>query len=181
MISENIETITLGGGCFWCIEAVFQELQGVVKVESGYSGGKIENPTYQEVCSGETDHAEVVQISFNSNIISIEELLEVFFTLHDPTKLNQQGADIGSQYRSIIIFHNQNQKEIAERVIEVLNQNKVFESQIVTELAPFSAFYKAESYHQEYYKYNKHQYYCVVSIKPKIEKLRKIFSDKIKQ
>lgn len=177
---STLEVITLGGGCFWCIEAIFEELKGVTKVESGYSGGKTLNPTYKEVCSGNTGHAEVVQISYDSKIISLEELLEVFFTLHDPTTLNRQGADVGTQYRSAIFYHNIAQKETAEKVLATLNQNKVFSSPIVTEVTPLSTFYKAENYHQQYYELNKEEPYCRAVIKPKMDKLHKVFNDKIK-
>ncbi len=174
------EIITLGGGCFWCIEAIFEELKGVKKVESGYSGGTIQNPTYKEVCSGNTGHAEVVQISYDPKIISLEEILEVFFTLHDPTTLNRQGADVGTQYRSVIFYHNTAQKETAEKVIGTLNMNKVFTRPIVTEVTAFSTFYKAENYHQQYYELNKEEAYCRAVIKPKMDKLHKVFNDKIK-
>lgn len=174
------EVITLGGGCFWCIEAIFEELNGVKKVESGYSGGKTLNPTYKEVCGGNTGHAEVVQITYDSKIISLEELLEVFFTLHDPTTLNRQGADVGTQYRSAIFYHNTAQKETAEKVLATLNQNKVFSSPIVTEVTAFSTFYKAENYHQQYYILNKEEPYCRAVIKPKMDKLHKVFNDKLK-
>lgn len=177
---DNTETITLAGGCFWCIEAIFEELKGVQKVESGYSGGKTVNPTYKEVCSGNTGHAEVVQITYNPAVISLEELLEVFFTLHDPTTLNRQGADAGTQYRSAIFYHTEKQKEIANKVIATLNKNKVFDSPIVTEITAFSHFYVAEDYHQEYYELNKEQPYCKAVIKPKMDKLHKVFKEKLK-
>lgn len=178
---EATETITLAGGCFWCIEAIFEDLKGVKSVVSGYSGGKISNPSYEEVSSGNTGHAEVVQITYDTKIISLEELLEVFFTLHDPTTLNRQGADVGTQYRSAIFYHNENQKNIAQTVIKTLNTNKVFDNPIVTEVAAFTKFYKAENYHQEYYELNKEQPYCKAVIKPKMDKLQKVFSDKLKQ
>lgn len=177
---KTTETITMGGGCFWCIEAIFEELKGVEKVESGYSGGTIENPTYKLVTSGTTHHAEVVQITYNTSIISLAELLEVFFTLHDPTTKNRQGADIGTQYRSIIFYHDDHQKKTVETIISTLNNEKAFEKPIVTEVVPFKKFYKAENYHQEYYELNKEQPYCKVVIKPKMDKLYKIFSDKLK-
>lgn len=178
---KRMETITLGGGCFWCIEAIFEELKGVTKVESGYSGGKNNNPTYKEVCSGNTGHAEVVQITFNPKVISLEELLEVFFALHDPTTLNRQGADVGTQYRSVIFYHTEMQKNTAQKIKSTLNENKVFDQPIVTEIAPFTKFFIAENYHQEYYELNKEQPYCKAVIKPKMEKLHKIFTDKLKQ
>ena len=175
------ETITLAGGCFWCIEAIFEDLKGVKSVVSGYSGGKISNPNYKDVSSGNTGHAEVVQITYNTNTISLEELLEVFFTLHDPTTLNRQGADEGTQYRSAIFYHNENQNNIAQKVIKTLNTNKVFDKPIVTEVTVFTKFYKAENYHQEYYELNKEQPYCKAVIKPKMDKLHKVFSDKLKK
>jgi peptide methionine sulfoxide reductase msrA/msrB len=178
--TEQLEMITLGGGCFWCIEAIFEELKGVKKVESGYSGGKTEHPTYNEVSSGKTGQAEVVQITYDPNVISLEELLEVFFTLHDPTTLNRQGADAGTQYRSAIFYHNEEQKNIAQKAIVTLNQNKVFDNPIVTEVTAYSKFYKAENYHQEYYELNKEQPYCKAVIKPKMDKLHKVFKDKLK-
>jgi peptide methionine sulfoxide reductase msrA/msrB len=173
------ETITLAGGCFWCMEAVFEDLKGVEKVLSGYSGGVTENPTYKEVCSGNTQHAEAVQITFNPQIISVEELLEVFFTLHDPTTLNRQGADVGTQYRSAIFYHNEKQKQIAINAIAALNSNKAYDKPIVTEVTAFTKFYTAENYHQEYYELNKEEPYCRAVIQPKIEKLHKVFSNKL--
>ncbi|KOY88099.1 hypothetical protein AD998_07100 [bacterium 336/3] len=178
--TESIETITLGGGCFWCIEAIFEELKGVKSVESGYSGGKTINPTYKEISNGDTGHVEVVQVTYDSNIISLEELLEVFFSLHDPTTLNRQGADVGTQYRSAIFYHNDKQKKLAQNVITTLNTNKAFDNPIVTEVSAFNKFYKAENYHQEYYKLNQEQPYCKAVIKPKMDKLHKIFSNKLK-
>lgn len=177
---EMKDTITLAGGCFWCIEAIFEDLNGVKSVVSGYTGGKISNPSYSEVCNGNTGHAEAVQIIFDSKIISIEDLLQVFFTLHDPTTLNRQGEDRGTQYRSAIFYHNENQKIIAQKVIKTLNENKAFNNPIVTEVAAFTKFYKAENYHQEYYELNKEQPYCKAVIKPKMDKLLKIFKDKLK-
>ena len=177
---STLEQITLGGGCFWCIEAVFEELKGVKKVESGYSGGQKANPTYKEVCSGNTGHVEVVNITFDPAEISLEELLEVFFTVHDPTTLNRQGADVGTQYRSEIFYHNQQQKEISEKVIATLNKEKAFAKPIVTKVTAFDKFYIAEDYHQEYYQLNKTQPYCQAVIKPKMDKLHKVFKDKLK-
>lgn len=177
---NTTETITLAGGCFWCIEAIFEELKGVSKVESGYANGKIENPTYKQVCSGNTGFAEAVQITYDKSIISLEELLEVFFTLHDPTTLNRQGADVGTQYRSGIYYHNEEQRKTAEKTIATLNNNMAFENPIVTEVSQFKNFYKAENYHQEYYELNKEHPYCKVVIKPKMDKLHKLFSDKLK-
>ena len=178
--NEKIEMITLAGGCFWCIEAVFEELMGVIKVESGYSGGKLNNPSYKDISTGKTGHAEVVQITYASNVISIEELLEVFFTLHDPTTLNRQGADVGTQYRSAIFYHNQEQKNTAEKIIKTLNENKVFENPIITAVEEYTKFYIAENYHQEYYKLNKQEPYCRAVIKPKMDKLYSVFSNKLK-
>lgn len=178
---DTTETITLGGGCFWCMEAIFEELKGVQKVESGYSGGETENPSYKQVCSGTTKHAEVVQIHYNPHLITTEEILEVFFSLHDPTTLNRQGADVGTQYRSAIFYHNSQQQAIANTVIKTLNQGKAFNDPIVTEVSQFKAFYKAENYHQEYYELNKEEPYCKMVIAPKVTKLHKIFSEKLKK
>lgn len=178
---QNTETITLAGGCFWCIEAIFEDLKGVQKVESGYSGGNLKNPTYREVSTGNTGHAESVQITYNKNVISLEKLLEVFFTLHDPTTLNRQGADVGTQYRSAIFYHNPEQKNTSEKIIKILNDKHAFPNKIVTEVTPFKAFYVAENYHQEYYELNKENPYCRAVIRPKLDKLHKIFSDIIKK
>lgn len=171
---------TLGGGCFWCIEAVFDELKGVESVASGYAGGKVKNPTYREVCSGMTGHAEVTQITFDPRVISFKEILQVFFTVHDPTTPNRQGADIGAQYRSVIFYHDEEQKRIAEQVIAEINAAKIWDDPIVTEIAPFTAFYKAEGYHQDYYVNNPGQPYCQVVIAPKVVKFRKQFRDRLK-
>lgn len=178
--SAMLQTITLGGGCFWCIEAIFTELHGVVKVESGYSGGQTANPTYKDVCTGNTGHAEVVQVTYDPNVISFEELLEVFFTLHNPTTLNRQGADVGTQYRSAIFYHTEVQKEAALKTIAELNKNGVYESPIVTEVTAFNSFYKAENYHQEYFALHQEEPYCRAVIQPKVEKLHKVFTDKLK-
>lgn len=178
---QDKELVTLGGGCFWCIEAFFDELEGVEDAESGYSGGRVENPTYQQVCTGTTGHAEVVQITFDPKVISFREILEVFFTMHDPTTLNRQGADVGVQYRSVIFYRNEEQKSAVEQVIRKVQEAQVWESPIVTEIAPFTAFYKAEDYHQEYYKLNAGQGYCRVVIAPKMEKLREHFRKKLKK
>lgn len=175
------DTLTLAGGCFWCIEAIFEELKGVKSVQSGYSGGITQNPNYKQVCGGTTGHAEAVEIVYDPNTITMEELLEVFFTLHDPTTLNQQGADVGTQYRSAIFYRNEAQKNIAKNVIASLNANKVFKSPIVTEITKFKKFYLAENYHQEYYELNKEEPYCNVVIKPKMDKLHKVFQNKLKQ
>lgn len=174
------ETITLGGGCFWCTEAVFEQLKGVEKVESGYSGGNRPNPTYEQVCSGATGHAEVSQITFDPKIISPKQILEVFFTVHDPTTLNRQGNDVGTQYRSVIFYRNDNQKTVATQVIKEIGAAKIWDGKIVTELAPFKAFYKAEDYHQEYFRLNGQQPYCRSVIAPKVAKFRDHFRDKLK-
>ena len=162
-----------GAGCFWCVEAIFSQLEGVTNVESGYTGGLTNNPTYESICSGTTNHAEVCKISFNQDIITFEELLKLFFKMHDPTTLNQQGADIGTQYRSAIFYTDKEQKEISENYIKSLNDNKIFSNDIVTQIEKFDIFYKAEDYHQDYYKNNKNAPYCRVMIEPKLEKLFK--------
>lgn len=180
MSSNKYEIATLGEGCFWCSEAIFQRIKGVIKVESGYSGGNVPNPSYEAVCSGKTRHAEVVQITFDPSIISYRELLEIFFSTHDPTTLNRQGADVGTQYRSVIFYHNEEQKKIAEEIKEKLNDSKIWENPIVTEISPFKNFYKAEDYHQNYYNNNPYQPYCSFVILPKLEKLKKFFSEKLK-
>ncbi len=174
------ETATFGGGCFWCTEAIFKSLKGVETVESGYSGGKTKNPTYQEVCTGETGHAEVIQITFNPKVISFHELLEVFWETHDPTTLNRQGADSGTQYRSVIFYHSPEQKETAEKYKAELNKENVYNKPVVTEITAFDKFYKAENYHQNYFANNRSQGYCQFVIVPKIEKFRKIFKSKLK-
>ncbi|MCO5250901.1 MAG: peptide-methionine (S)-S-oxide reductase MsrA [Candidatus Kapabacteria bacterium] len=180
MSYKNFDSVTLGGGCFWCVEAVFQRLEGVAKVVSGYSGGKIENPSYKQITTGTTGHAEVIRIYYNPEIITFEELLEIFWMTHDPTTLNRQGADVGTQYRSVIFYHNDTQKEIAERYKKQLNDAKTFDSPIVTEISPLSNFYEAEDYHQNYYNDNSHQPYCSFVITPKIQKLEKLFKQKLK-
>ena len=181
ILAQDKEVVTLGGGCIWCIEAFFDELEGVEDAESGYSGGRVENPTYQQVCTGTTGHAEVVQITFDPKIVSLREILEVFFAMHDPTTLNRQGADIGTQYRSVIFYRNQEQKAVAEQVVREIHDAHLWEAPIVTEIAPFTAFYKAEDYHQEYYKLNPGQGYCRVVIAPKIEKFREHFRKKLRR
>jgi len=175
------EIAVFGGGCFWCLEAVYDQLQGVQDVVSGYSGGHIEQPTYHQVCSGKTGHAEVVQITFDPEIISFKELLDVFFTIHDPTTLNRQGADIGTQYRSIIFYHSQEQREIIEQTIHELNHKGLWSTPIVTEVAPFKVFYPAEGYHQAYFQRNPYQGYCRVLIEPKVAKFRKEYFEKLKR
>jgi len=179
MESKKLELATLGGGCFWCTEAVLLEIKGVEKVISGYSGGNAPGkPTYREICSGLTGHAEVTQVSFDPGIISFHDLLIVFMTTHDPTTLNRQGADVGTQYRSVIFYHNQNQKEVAEEVLSEMSS--YYENPIVTELSPLKKFYDAEDYHQNYYRNNQSQGYCNFVIAPKLSKLRQIHADKLK-
>jgi peptide-methionine (S)-S-oxide reductase len=176
--NNNTDSAIFGAGCFWCVEAVFQRLNGVLKVESGYAGGHVKNPTYREVCSGLTGHAEVVKITFDPTIVSFETLLQVFWQTHDPTTLNQQGADVGTQYRSVIFYLNPQQKEIAEKYKQELNEAKVFNKNIVTEITPYTNFYPAEDYHQNYYNQNANQPYCKFVIAPKLDKLDKIFMQK---
>jgi peptide-methionine (S)-S-oxide reductase len=184
MNSENqpksTEMTTLAGGCFWCLEAVYDELKGVLDVVSGYSGGQVENPTYQQVVTGSTGHAEVVQITFDPAQISFREILGVFFTIHDPTTLNRQGADVGTQYRSAIFYHTEEQKEIAEDVIRDLEAEQIWNGKIVTEMTPLKQFFPAEDYHQEYYAKNPGQGYCRVVIAPKVTKFRNKYSEKLK-
>jgi len=174
------EVATLAGGCFWCLEAVFDDVKGVEQVDSGYSGGNVPNPTYRQVCTGTTGHAEVVQITFDPQLISFKELLQLFFTVHDPTTLNRQGPDVGTQYRSAIFYHTPAQKAIAEQVIKEMTAAQIWPSPIVTEVTPFSAFYKAEDYHQEYFKFNGEQPYCRAVVAPKVAKFRKQFRERLK-
>ncbi|WP_353779721.1 peptide-methionine (S)-S-oxide reductase MsrA [Winogradskyella sp. 3972H.M.0a.05] len=179
MTTKNIQTATFGGGCFWCTEAVFQEVNGVEKVVSGYSGGNAPGkPTYREVCSGLTGHAEVVQVTFDANVISYEDILVIFMTTHDPTTLNRQGADVGTQYRSVIYYHDDIQKEIAEVVVKEITP--YYDNPVVTEISPLDIFYEAEDYHQDYYRNNQSQGYCSFVITPKLTKLRKLQADKLK-
>ncbi len=180
-ISKALEVATFAGGCFWCTEAVFDQLKGVVKVESGYSGGNVPNPSYEDVCSGDTGHAESIQITFDPQVVSFNDLLHIFFTTHDPTTLNRQGADVGTQYRSAVLYHNPEQERIAKEVMQEFEKGKVWKKGIVTQLVPFQAFYKAEDYHQEYYARNSRQPYCRVVIEPKIAKLREHYREKLKQ
>jgi peptide-methionine (S)-S-oxide reductase len=180
-MGNNIEVATLAGGCFWCLEAVFDELKGVESVESGYSGGHAANPTYAQVCDGYTGHAEAVQITFDPLVLSYHDLLTVFFSIHDPTTLNRQGADVGTQYRSAIFFHGEEQKEIAKQVIQEIVAAHIWDDPIVTEVAPFDRFYMAEDYHQEYFAHNSLQPYCRVVIAPKVSKFRKQFVDRLKK
>ena len=174
------ETILLGGGCFWCVEAVFTQLKGVEKVVSGYSGGHTENPTYREVCSGETGHAEVVRLAYNPAVTNVEEILKVFFTVHDPTTLNRQGADVGTQYRSVIFYTNESQRETANQLIEALNKARVCDRPIVTKVDPAGKFDEAEDYHQEYYRYTRSEHYCRMVIQPKLEKFEKVLKERLK-
>ncbi|MEQ1554825.1 MAG: peptide-methionine (S)-S-oxide reductase MsrA [Ferruginibacter sp.] len=178
---SNIDTATLGGGCFWCVEAQLQQLKGVLAVQSGYAGGILKNPTYKEVGTGETGHAEVIQVIFDNNIITYDEILAAFWHAHDPTQLNKQGNDVGTQYRSVIFYNSQKQKLIAEDYKKKINEEHVYDNDIVTEISPLTVFYKAEDYHQNYYNQNKSQGYCQFVIAPKLEKFNKIFKDKLKQ
>lgn len=178
-MSKNIQTATFGGGCFWCTEAIFLEVKGIDKVVSGYSGGNAPGkPTYREVCSGLTGHAEVIQVTFDADVISYMDVLIIFMTTHDPTQLNRQGADVGTQYRSVIYYHNEEQKETAESVVQELAS--YFDQKIVTEISPLDIFYEAEDYHQDYYRNNQQQGYCSFVITPKLQKLRKLHADKLK-
>lgn len=178
--TKRMEVATLGGGCFWCTEAVFSQLKGVEKVEPGYSGGKLENPTYEQVSTGTTGHAEAVQITFDPNVISYKEILEIFFSTHDPTTLNRQGPDVGTQYRSVIFYRNDEQKAIAEQVIKEITEEKIFDAPIVTPLEPFRVFYEAEDYHRNYFKRHPEQPYCSLVIAPKFAKLRELYLSKLK-
>jgi peptide-methionine (S)-S-oxide reductase len=177
---DNTEMATFGAGCFWCVEAVFQRLDGVIKVESGYSGGQIKNPAYREVCSGTTGHAEVCQITFDKTKIGFKDLLEVFWKTHDPTTLNRQGNDAGTQYRSVVFYHNDEQKQLAEKYKAELNKSGAWDDPVITEISPYSTFYKAEDYHQNYFNQNGSEPYCRFVIQPKVEKFEKVFKDKMK-
>lgn len=177
---ENLETATFGAGCFWCVEAIFQQLKGVYSVVSGYTGGHVKNPTYKEVTTGRTGHAEVAQIKFNPSEVSFAELLEIFWQTHDPTTLNRQGNDVGTQYRSAVFYHNEEQKKQAEFYKKELDKSGAFSAPIVTEITAVGDFYVAEDYHQNYYNLNSNQGYCVYVIKPKLEKFKKAFSEKLK-
>ncbi|HYN86753.1 MAG TPA: peptide-methionine (S)-S-oxide reductase MsrA [Pyrinomonadaceae bacterium] len=174
------EVATLGGGCFWCVEAVFDMLRGVESVESGYAGGTVEHPSYQHVCTGETGHAEVVRVTFDPDEISFREILEVFFSAHDPTTLNRQGADVGTQYRSVVFYHDEGQRRVAEEVMREIDESNIWDGRVVTELAPFEKFYEAEDYHQEYFANNPGQGYCRVVVAPKVKKFRERFRDRLK-
>lgn len=180
MAQNDMAVATLGGGCFWCLEAVYVEVEGVKKVVSGYAGGDTPNPSYKEVCTGRTGHAEVVQITYDPAVTSYRELLEIFFVIHDPTTLNRQGADVGTQYRSIILYHDDEQKRIAEGIIQELEREGTYDNPIVTEVEPLETFYAAEDYHQEYYANNSNQPYCQAVITPKLAKFRKTFAEKRK-
>lgn len=181
MAETKLDTATFGEGCFWCTEAVFQRLEGVVSVESGYSGGTVPNPTYEQVCTGTTGHAEVTQVTYDPSRVSYDELLKVFWKTHDPTTLNRQGNDSGTQYRSVIFYRDTNQKELAEKYKKALDASGAWKDPIVTEISPFKAFYKAESYHQDYYNNNTSKPYCMFVIGPKLEKFEKVFKDKLKK
>ena len=178
--NHTLDTITLGGGCFWCIEAQMQQLNGVTKVVSGYAGGQTPNPTYKEVCTGLTGHAEVIQVSFDTGIISLDEILAAFWQSHDPTQLNRQGNDVGTQYRSVIYYRNEAQKQLAEQYKKRLNDEKAYSKDVVTEIAALPIFYPGEDYHQNYYNDNRGQGYCQFVIAPKLDKFRKVFKDKLK-
>ncbi len=180
-MNTNLQTATLAGGCFWCLEAVYDEIKGVHLVESGYAGGQMDNPTYRDVCNGNTGHAEVVQIQFDPNVVSYRDLLNVFFTIHDPTTLNRQGADVGTQYRSAIFYDDDEQQKISEEVIKDLTAQKLWDRPIVTEVTKLDKFYMAEDYHQEYFARNPYQPYCQVVVAPKVSKFRKHFLEMLKK
>ena len=175
------ETATLGGGCFWCLEAVYEQMEGVLSVKSGYMGGRVANPTYREVCTGRTGHAEVVQITFDAGVNSYREILEVFFAIHDPTTRDRQGNDVGTQYRSVIFHHSDQQRAIAEAVIRSLDEERIWSNPIVTQVQPAATFYPAEDYHQDYFRNNPDQPYCMFVVEPKVQKFRKKFARKLRQ
>ncbi len=179
-MGKSLQVATLAGGCFWCLEAVFDELRGVESVESGYSGGHVPNPTYHQVCDGTTGHAEAVRVTFDPAVLSYRDLLTVFFTIHDPTTLNRQGNDVGTQYRSAIFYHDEEQKRVAEEVMREIEAAGIWGAPLVTELRPFEAFYPAEEYHQEYFKKNPWQPYCRVVVAPKVAKFRQAFAARLK-
>jgi peptide-methionine (S)-S-oxide reductase len=179
-MAKKLEKATLGGGCFWCTEAVYLELKGVTDVKPGYSGGHVKNPSYKEVCAETTGHAEVVQIAFDPDVVNFSEILEVFFMTHNPTTLNRQGNDVGTQYRSAIFYHSEKQKQTAEKVIQLFGEESVYDNQIVTEVTEFGEFYRAEDYHVNYFARNGNQGYCQFVVAPKVEKFKKIFKDKLK-
>lgn len=180
-LQNGKELATLGGGCFWCLEAVYLEMKGIEKVASGYCGGAVPNPTYYQVCEGDTGHAEVVQLTFDPQVVSFKDILKVFFTIHDPTTLNRQGADVGTQYRSAIFYHSPEQKVIAEETIQELTAEKIWDNPIVTQIAPLDIFYAAEDYHQEYFANNPYQPYCQYVVAPKVVKFRKYFTENLKR
>jgi peptide-methionine (S)-S-oxide reductase len=180
-MNTNLQTATLAGGCFWCLEAVFDEVKGVEAVESGYAGGAMENPSYRAVCNGDTGHAEVVQVHFDPGVVSYRDLLNVFFAIHDPTTLNRQGADVGTQYRSAIFYHNDEQKQAAEELIKELNAQKIWDRPIVTQVEKLDKFFMAEDYHQEYFARNPYQPYCQAVVAPKVSKFRKHFLELLKK
>lgn len=180
-MSTNYEIATLGGGCFWCLEAVFDELQGVAEVVSGYAGGNVPNPSYEQVCSGSTGHAEVVQLNFDPQVITFRQVLEVFFSIHDPTTLNRQGYDVGTQYRSVIFYHSPEQQETARQVMDELGAAGLWERPIVTQVVPFTTFYPAEDYHQEYFRHNPYAGYCQAVVAPKVAKFRQKFLHRLKK
>ena len=178
---KGLELATFGNGCFWCSEAIFQQLKGVESVEPGFAGGTLKNPSYKEVCTGTTGHAEVIRLSFDPKVISYEELLEVFFSTHDPTTLNRQGADVGTQYRSVIFYYNEAQKKAAEKMIAALTDAQVYDNKIVTEITAVNNYYPAEDYHKDYYNNNKEQAYCMAVINPKLNKFMKAYKEKLKK
>ncbi|HJR79822.1 MAG TPA: peptide-methionine (S)-S-oxide reductase MsrA [Anaerolineales bacterium] len=180
-MNTNLQTATLAGGCFWCLEAVYDEIKGVHSVESGYAGGHVDNPSYRAVCNGDTGHAEVVQVHFDPNVVSYRDLLNVFFAIHDPTTLNRQGADVGTQYRSAIFYHDEEQKKIAEELLKDLNAQKIWDRPLVTEVTKLDKFYVAEDYHQEYFARNPYQPYCMAVVAPKVSKFRKHFLELLKK
>jgi peptide-methionine (S)-S-oxide reductase len=179
--TSNFETATFGAGCYWCVEAQFQMLDGVVKVESGFSGGHVKNPAYREVCEGTTGHAEVVQVTYDKTKLTFDDMLQAFWQSHDPTQLNRQGNDVGTQYRSVIFYHDAGQQKIAEAYKKKLNDEKVYDNPVVTEISPYTVFYKADEYHQNYFNQNGDQPYCSYVILPKVEKFRKVFESKLKK
>ena len=179
MAQDKLQVTTLGGGCFWCIEAVFKPLRGIKSLESGYAGGAVPNPTYRQICTGATGHAEVVQVTFDPEEITLKEILEIFLVMHDPTTLNRQGADVGTQYRSVIMYHNDAQKDVADEVIADFTDRKVYDDPIVTQVVPLDVFYPAEDYHQDYFANNAAQPYCAAVIAPKVAKLRKTYAARL--
>jgi len=178
--SQPLEIAILGGGCFWCLEAIYDDLIGVVSVESGYAGGTVAAPSYQEVCTGSTGHAEVVQVTFDPQVISYREIVQIFFTIHDPTTINRQGADVGTQYRSLILYRDEKQKQTVEQVMREIEAERLWEMPLVTQIAPFEAFYLAEDYHQEYFRKNPYQGYCRMVVAPKVAKFRQKFAARLK-